>query len=117
MAGRSRKSSSVGFRFTWPNEAQLQEGIAAALASRGVPAEREVRLSGRDRIDLAVGNVGIEVKVAGNAANVRRQLTRYAASDQLEELVLVTTKAAHRGIPEEIGGKPVHLVWLSGVIQ
>lgn len=99
-------------RFTYSDEARLQEGIATALAADGLSVEREVRLDSRCRIDLAVGRVGIEVKVAGRAAEVRRQISRYLASDRLDALVLVTNRVRHLSVPDRIHGKPVRVVTL-----
>jgi hypothetical protein len=101
-------------------EAALQAGIAAALEAAGMPAQREVRLTahgraGRDRIDFLVnGHIGVEVKVAGSAADVLRQLQRYAEDDQLSGLVLVTTRAAHATLPMMVGGKVLHTVIVRG---
>ena len=104
----------AGFRFSYANEYQLQEGLAAALSSRGWPVEREVRLGARDRIDLLVGSVGVEVKVAGKPDSVVRQLTRYAESDDIDALVLVTSRVRHLDLPALINGKPVVSVSLVG---
>jgi hypothetical protein len=62
--------------YRYRDEAQLQEGICQLLAEAGIAAEPEARLSDRDRIDLLAGSIGIEVKVAGNPAEVTRQLRR-----------------------------------------
>lgn len=104
-------------RYRYADEAQLQEGIAAALAEAGIPAVREVPLTSADKIDLMAGRVGIEVKIGGQPAAVTRQLRRYAASPEVGELILVTTRVSHRSVPREIGGKPVHVVLLSGVAR
>jgi len=98
------------------HEDELQGGIAAALDAAGIVARREVVLSdGRSRIDLLTDDrIGIEVKVAGSWANVVRQLTRYAKCDDVDELVLVTTRVAHHNIPADLEGKPVHLISLIG---
>lgn len=100
-------------RFRHATEDELQEGIAAALISGGFEVEREVRLGARERIDVLVGTVGIEVKIAGDGRAVERQLARYAEHACIDELVLVTSRARHRP-PDEIGGKPVHVVSLIG---
>lgn len=71
-------------RYRYANEGDLQQGLAVALERSGLTPAREVRLSPRDRIDLLVDGVGIEVKVASSTASVLRQLTRYAASDRLQ---------------------------------
>lgn len=93
-------------RFRYANEDQLQQGLAEALAS--FDPVREVRLDARNRIDLVCGPVGVEVKVAGNAETVTRQLARYAP--HFDALVLVTTRLAHRDVPNRIGGKVVRVV-------
>jgi hypothetical protein len=98
------------FRFRYSSEDQLQEGLAGALAAAGIVAEREVRLGPRDRIDLLAGRVGIEVKVKGAASDVARQLARYASSDRVDELVLVTTRSSHWRVPRTVNGKPVVVV-------
>lgn len=105
------------WRFSYHDEAALQNGIEQALAQRLPGAARaEVRLSPRDRIDFVVGRVGVEVKVAMSGDTVLRQLARYAAHDDVDELLLVTTKATHRGMPAEVGGKPLNVLFLAGSV-
>jgi hypothetical protein len=101
-------------RYCYQDEHQLQEGLAQALTLGGLPAEREVRLSARSRLDIRTGRVGIEVKVAGTADAALRQLRRYAEHPDLDALVLVTTRAAHRALPDQIGGKPLAVFYQGG---
>ena len=69
----------------------------------------------RGRIDFLTDNgAGIEVKVAGSLAAATRQLLRYAHSPDVRALLLVTTVAAHRGIPQVLAGVPVTLHSLTG---
>lgn len=102
-----------GHRFRYTNEDELQEGIAAALAHNGLKPLREVRLSDRDRIDVLVDPVGIEVKVAGSQSHPWDQLKRYAEHEAIEALVLVTNRPYT--LPPEVGGKPLHVVSLAGL--
>jgi hypothetical protein len=102
-------------RYRYADEAHLQEAIAGALAAAGIEAVREVRLAPADKIDFMVGSLGIEVKIAGQSPAVARQLLRYAKSEVVAELMLVTTRPRHRDMPRDIGGKAVHVVWLSGI--
>lgn len=102
-----------GFRFRYVREDDLQEGLAEALRSEGFELEREVRLDARNRIDLLVGRVGVEVKVAGRPDAVLRQLERYAESDLVDAIMLVTSRVRHR-VPAELNGKPVTVVQLAG---
>lgn len=83
------------YQFNYSDEFALQDGIEQALTLAGFTVEREVRLNPRDRIDLLVGRVGIEVKVAGRTASVARQCTRYLKSDRIDELVLVSNRPRH----------------------
>lgn len=98
-------------RFLHACEADLQEGLEGALEDR-FDVQREAPLDGRDHIDLLIGRVGIEVKVSGVWRVVRRQLERYAASDAVDALILVTAKPLHKRAGGAAHGKPiyVHLV-------
>lgn len=86
-----------GYRFTYATERDLQDGIAEALERAGMKAEREAPLDGgRGRVDLLVGSVGVEVKIAGGRSEVAGQVTRYLAA--LDGLVLVTGRATHAAL-------------------
>lgn len=87
-------------RFLLASERDLHAGIASALTAAGADVALEVPLNRRDRIDLLVGRVGIEVKVSGAWREVERQLCRYLESPLLDDLVLVTVKAMHGRIPQ-----------------
>lgn len=88
------------YRLLDTDEYALQDAIGLALRQAGANPQREVRLNPTDRIDLLIGTTGIEVKVAGTAARVHRQLRRYAACDRITELVLVTTRVQHTTITD-----------------
>ncbi|WP_449408028.1 hypothetical protein [Microbacterium maritypicum] len=114
---------AVPMSFT--TESELQEVLAhrlyaeALLGSPVTGYSREHRLDEHNRIDFLVElneslNVGIEVKIGGSVADVVRQLTRYAAVDEIHQLLLVTTKAQHHHIPTQINDKPVVLCSLIG---
>lgn len=81
-------------RFDCTDEYRLQAGCADALATFGFIAQREVRLSTADRIDLTVGTIGIECKVDGSPSEVARQCLRYLHAPQITGLVLVTGRAS-----------------------
>lgn len=102
-------------QLTYTTENTLQAEIHRTLTEHGGHPTREVALAGGlGRIDLVEGRVGIEVKTAGGRADVLRQLQRYAHADELDELVLVTTRTKHHHMPAVLGGKPLHLVSLIG---
>lgn len=105
----------AGYRFRYASERDLQSGILEALQAADLNVDPEVSLTPGDRIDFLVGDVGVEVKVTGSVEAVTRQLIRYAKSDRVSALVLVTTKARHRAVPRSLCGKPVDVVSVSGV--
>ena len=83
-------------RHTFTTEDELQASIHDQLTALGGDTIREVRLTGGlGRIDLQIGAVGIEVKTKGPASTVVRQLLRYTHAEELEHLLLVTTRAKH----------------------
>ncbi len=104
-------------RYHFANEDELQRGIALALEADGWEATREAKLSGRDRIDFLVGNIGIEAKVDSSATEVQRQLIRYAEHVTITALVLVTSRSSHRVLPRAINDKALHVVHVGGIAR
>ena len=96
-------------RYVYASEDQLQQQLADVLAAAGLRVHREVRLTEHERIDLMVGDVGIEVKVKGQRTPLR-QLGRYAEHPSVQGLLLVTTRAAT--LPATLRDKPVAVVSL-----
>lgn len=107
------KILSKGLHGAHLDEVSLQDRIAQSLTEAGLKFEREYILSPRERVDFYIPELltGIEVKVAGSADSLNRQLGRYAASDKIERLIAVTTKRTHAALlPRRIGGKPFEVV-------
>jgi len=89
-------------------ESALQRGIDVALAEGRWSFRREVPLTAAERIDFLVsGRIGLEVKVDGSLSDVTRQLHRYAMTDGVAALLLVTTRAKHLELPDTLNGKPL----------
>lgn len=66
------------------------------------------RIKAAERIDFMVGRVGIELKVDGGSAEVLRQLDRYAASPDVDALVLISSRRRLLiGLPAELRDKPL----------
>lgn len=88
-----------GTRFLYQDEAGLQ-GALAELLGDAFPGrlQREVWIGPGERIDFMVDRIGIEVKVGGSPAAVRRQLARYAATGAIDALILVTSRVTHRAL-------------------
>lgn len=71
------------------------------------------RIKTTDRIDFMVSRVGVELKLRESASNVIRQLYRYAASNAVGALVLVTTsRQLAAGMPTLLRNKRVVTVCL-----
>ncbi len=94
------------YRIPARTEAVLQAAVGAALIDAGIAWNREVTREA-DRIDFVAGRVGIECKVAFSVSEVTRQLLRYAAWPELDELVLATSRGKHLEVENSLGGKPV----------
>jgi hypothetical protein len=126
-AARLLRDHILAQRLTYSTEADLQLALNDVLTREqtlGNPVimfDREHRLDPENRIDFLVTlrlgprvhrpetHIGVEVKINGALAAVTRQLERYAQFPSIDELLLVTNRARHHGIPYEIYGKPVVL--------
>lgn len=104
----------AGYRYDLTSEDDLQQGLAEAMLRERVEFQKEVRLSPRDRIDFMVGRVGVEVKVGGSLSALIRQLYRYAEHQEVDSLVLVSSRIRLDRLPDTILGKPVHTCPLLG---
>jgi hypothetical protein len=106
----------IGYRFRFSTELELHLAISEALAREGIDHVRECRLSLRDRLDFYLfGEIALEVKIKGRAAEILRQLERYAEADQVHGLVLVTTRRLHAAqMPFELNGKELACCLISG---
>lgn len=93
-------------------EAAAQRGLAKLFEAEGIPFEAELRLTAADRIDFLIGRVGVEVKIGQPRRAILRQLERYAGSDRLDELLLVSSAPFPSG-GFRAHGKPVFIVSLS----
>jgi hypothetical protein len=83
-----------GFRFSYVSENELQAAITAALEQAGFHVEREVRIP-NGRLDILVGRVAVEVKLAGPTSKLERQVLRYLADDRVDGVVVVTNRMRH----------------------
>lgn len=101
----------------WSDEAELQAEVERILTARGGVVERERHLSARDRPDFMLPDEGLalEVKVDGSATDLLRQIHRYAGHDEVEGVIVLTTKSRHRSMPPEVNGVPVFVLWLRGI--
>ena len=103
-----------GQRYQFADETRLHALMEDVLLRAAWNLEREVQLSPRDRIDFIVdGDIGIEVKIKGRVGETVEQLTRYAASERIGELILFTTRLQLAAMPLDIDGTPLHVAYLT----
>lgn len=95
------------YRLRCGTEDELHNAIQRVFFAEQVGFVSEVKLGPHDRIDFMVGRVGIECKVGGGLSDLTRQLWRYAEHEDLDELLVVTTRQAHLSAPTRLYGKPV----------
>ena len=92
-------------------EEELHAQVTRAIEESGLELQHEVRLAPRCRIDFMCGGVGIEIKKSRpDRAKLMAQLTRYAACEQVQALVVAAPQGVN--LPREIGGKRVIMVAL-----
>lgn len=118
-SAREVRELLMRYRFRGVTEADYQEIIEDTLNQHLTASfQREVWLTRRDRIDFLIdGGVGVEVKVDDTRARIIRQLGRYAQSESVSELLLVSPRPSLvAGIPEMILGVPVTTLALRGAL-
>lgn len=104
------------YRYGGSREGELQRELADVLAAEGVEATREVELGPRNRIDFLAGRVGVEVKVDGTLPEALRQVSRYLQRDEIDCVLLVSTRPWAAEMPGEVHdlyGKRVRVVRLN----
>jgi hypothetical protein len=113
----------VAYRFRFKNEKELQAGVLEVLVALELPHVPEYPLAPGDRIDfyIPVEGIGVEVKTddsrgGASLSTVTRQLWRYAKSNEIKSLILITTRSKHRELPSEILGKPLFVVYLNSFL-
>lgn len=93
-------------------ESDLHAEVGKRLRDAGLPCEHEVRIGKGCRIDYMVGGVGIEIKKGKpSSAELMRQLSRYAACEGVEALVVLTQRSIR--LPDRVGGKPLRQLSLN----
>jgi len=97
-------------RFNFCSELELQDGIESVIRNAGLEYEREFKIGPGSRIDFLVGDVGVEVKIGGSLQAATRQLHRYAQSEAIGSLILVSSRLFHSYFPETLNGKQLRVV-------
>lgn len=96
-------------RYSFSSESELQQGIELVLKKNKIEALREHRLSPKDKVDFwAWGGIGIEVKIDGSLSALTRQLHRYAQHEDVQALILVTSRSRLENLPAYLNSKPLY---------
>lgn len=101
------------YRIRFGVERDMQDDVEEILTVLRHDFTREHRLK-PGPIDFLVGRIGIECKIAGSKAEVLRQCRGYLGCEELDGLLLVTSRAVHTSAPAELGGKPLRVLWVAG---
>ena len=98
-----------------PYEVDIHRMVGEALAAGGLSFQHEARIGKGCRIDYLIGGVGVEIKKGKPIpATLLRQLTRYAACETVDALIVVTQRSVR--LPATLCGKPLrtlalHQLW------
>lgn len=112
VTGEDLSGLITSARLDLSTEGAVQRGLARLFEAEGVAFEAEVVLAPSDRIDFLIGRVGVEVKIGHPRRAILRQLERYARSDRVDVILLVSS-APFPSAGFELNGKPVRVVSLS----
>lgn len=101
-------------------ESDLQQQVEERLRAANLEYRAQVQLDAgtdRDRVDILCGSIAIELKNAGGISVVLGQLERYAQSELVTEIVLITTRPGHlnlRGMGP-LHGKPLYVLLIGSL--
>lgn len=93
-------------------EADIHHLVGERLSECGLNCQHEVTIAKGCRIDYLVEGVGVEIKKGKpNASALLLQLRRYAQSERIESLIVISWQSVR--LPGKVDGKPVYSLTLS----
>ena len=93
-------------------EYDIHAMVGKCLSEAGISFVHEAKIGTGCRIDYLAEGVGIEIKKGKPLSQtLLRQLSRYAACDKIDSLVVVTQRSVK--LPSQIQGKPLAYLCLS----
>jgi DNA-binding LytR/AlgR family response regulator len=98
-------------------EETFQVATAQALTDAGVEFKREHPLSRGDRVDFMVGDIALELKIDGSSTEVLRQLQRYAQHEEVQAIVLLTSRSKLCRMPNSLNNKPLYVALIQRGIR
>jgi hypothetical protein len=102
------------YRYPISTETALQLAVATVLTDAGIGYQREVVFGPENRLDFYLPHLklALELKIKGSAAEVTRQLFRYAKDERVAVIVLMTSRHTHAAVPHEMNGKAIAVITL-----
>ena len=103
------------YTYHFSNEKELQEAIYIVLEDLKdcigeVKREKELP-SGIIDFYVIQHKIGIEVKIQGSDLEITRQLEKYINEEEIDSIILVTSKWAYN-LPKTLSGKPITVLWI-----
>ena len=93
-------------------ENDLHRMVEKRLAEAGLSFQHEAKIGPGCRIDYLVDRIGIEIKKGRpDAAQLKRQLMRYAACEGVDALIVISSRSV--SLPALVMGKPVYGIVLN----
>lgn len=94
------------------NEKILQNDIAEVFIDNNICFKKEVKIDDKNTIDFMIDGLAIEIKITSNVSkmSIYRQVERYAKSDKVDAILLMTSKTMT--LPMDINNKPIYVLSL-----
>ena len=112
LSARGLAEYLYGRPYRLGSEKLMQDDVEIAFVRDGIEYEREKVLGPGDRVDFLVGTIALELKIKGRAAQIIKQIERYAMHDSIDSVVLLTNVPMPR-IPRLHEAKPCYIVSLA----
>lgn len=94
------------------DEHSLHTLAMQALKDADIPAEHEVSIAPRCRIDILAYNIGIEIKRGRpSITSLLKQLQRYAKSEKIQGILVICEHGL--ALPEQVENKPLKVLSLN----
>ncbi|WP_339827051.1 hypothetical protein [uncultured Arenimonas sp.] len=115
LALRALRGALAAYSYRYGSEVQLHDRLGEVLTAAGVSYQREFVLDAKNRADFWIDGVVLEVKVDGSLPEALRQIGRYIGLDQVNGVLLASTKPWARTplrVKPRFDGKPFDMVYL-----
>lgn len=95
-------------KLLYNNEMELQELLAQRFTDAEIKFEREYRLTKKERVDFLIDCTAVEIKMKAPAAQIMRQLMRYAIVPAIDSVIIIVPRPM--SLPPTFANKPIYCV-------